>query len=425
MPRSSSVHIQVQCAGPQGLRQSGSIEKVQQLLMQAGNSPDIQVKKRYFNEAYTVLANQARLRSAYLTKPLETLFFQLIYDYAVQTCYAQESIEKDAQGNSVDEEEGFRHCARLLEFSISQQLKACTLHDTKFSWNLSATFDELIMQLEAHPIEQSYVLQIDPTVLVQKATEYCLRESMAQAVTKLCYCYQNMQQYSSASPENLSRQQKLQECCAALIGTESQKQKQQLVDFLYNRVRFMADLEAVVQGKTVSCDEKMRCYDPVRQLLADCYEESDPKRRSLLAQIANMQGLIIARSEGANALKSAEPYFREAFAEREQLIAAFERDEEQWAQKRLLCNIRTSLITCLLDTTKWRSASAIAEARQHGQALHQFLQEAHQRNDLHSYHADYIPLIQKAMSGSLSITERIREWVIHSIFGQCIRSKIE
>jgi len=390
-------------------------QTVQNLLTQAGQAPNLEEKQRILNDAYQIIRKHAPTRSATLTSEYEKLFFEVLHMYATKTCYAQEGKEKDADGNSLDEEEGFRKCARLCEFSLYLQLKSLKLaRDQNHSWNLHQTLEDLIMSLGAEKTEKGKYfdlvtqLDIDPEVLIQKTEELSIREIFSQTLTRISYCYQNIDALTTV--EHVHIHKALNALTAKLIGSETEKQKEALIDFLYNRALVVTRLE-----HPDDTDAKLKSYEPIQARIFELHSEDTVKAKSLLAQIANIQGLIIYRSKAKDALTYAEPYFQKAFAIREKLVDQFEQDADRWSQKGLLCNIRTSLIECSV-ARKWRTSKNITEAKTHAQALKVFLREAERRGDAHCYFSGYTPFIEKAEKAKLTW----KEW-FYEVFTSCRR----
>jgi hypothetical protein len=337
-------------------------QTVQNLLQQAQQAPSLEEKQRILNDAYQIIRKHAPTRSATLTPTFEKLFFELLHMYATKTCYAQEGKEKDADGNSLDEEKGFRKCARLCEFSLYLQLKSLKLIDEQnHSWNLYPTLDALINSLGAGKTEHGKYfdvvagLAIDADVLIQKTDEHSIREIFSQTLTRISYCYQNID--ALVTPECVNMHKALNALTAKVIGSDTEKQKEVLIDFLYNRALVVCRLE-----HPNDTDAKLKSYEPIKARISELYAADNPKAKSLLAQIANMQGLIIYLRNAEDALTQAEPYFRQAFAIREKLVDQFEQDSDRWSQKGLLCNLRLSLIKCSVDR-KWRTSKNITEAK--------------------------------------------------------------
>src|SRR5262245_29104956 len=81
-----------------------------QLMAQAKATRSLPEKRVHYQSAFDLLQGQKGPQ-----------VYQVLHAYAQETCYAQESPERDKDGNSLDPEMGYRKCARLMEVSLLAQ----------------------------------------------------------------------------------------------------------------------------------------------------------------------------------------------------------------------------------------------------------------------------------------------------------------
>lgn len=341
---------------------------------EATQSKNLVEKRRLYNEAFVLLKNS-------FSSELSPLLFPLLEAYARETCYAQESEEKNADGQSVDDELGFRQCARLMELSFCLQLQQLGLQSFSYDFLHYPSLEALTNDLQVgpdqkglffHQIEQ---LEMDNDVLISKSSAGKLREIMGKTLQYLTYSYQNI----TSLCHDKALHAKLQPWTEAVIGNETEAQKQWLTEYLYNRSLFMLRLN----NPSCTVEDQVNCYEPIRKMLESFFAPTDPVRIKKNAQISNMQGCIIARH---NEYPKAEPYFRQAY----ELYNSIPRD------KFLIGNVLCGLIACLSKSElNPESAQRLSNyALELGEIIKEFEQEA----SLHCYVAEYPSSVTKAVT---------------------------
>lgn len=338
------------------------------LIQQAGREEKLETKRVLFEHAYQILKQN----------PTSTgELFTLFHDYAKQTCYAQEE--------NNDDEVGFRKAARLMELSFALQLTFLGLGSVEYKWQkewqAQPSLDALVQSLEVQKDQQGklfdYIvgLSLDPDVLLAHAQQKGIQETVAKTLTLLSYSHQNIENLDA----NKALHKKYNTLTEALITD-----KPALVDYMYNRCRFLAALD--------KSGDAIASYEPIKRKIAELWPQPVVKSESLRAQIENMQGILIAQKSLAESLADAEPYFKRAFNIRQPLLAQCETDQERFDQNFLLCNVRLALIKCAIKL-HGQDLESVKGAYDHAQALRAFLDEAGRRGNQHCYLPDYKPLI--------------------------------
>ncbi len=308
----------------------------------------INSKKIFYNQIFQLLK---------LENSPSLPLFRLFEEYASKTCYAQVNLE------TKDDEEGFRKSARLLELSLSLQLSEMKLLDFKYDWKDFENLESLITNLHYEKDQKGLFfdtieqLTIDPNVLVQNAGDN--RDILAKTLLKLTYSHQNIESLISPSYANFHK--RFNELTESVIGQETEKQKQDLVDYRYNRSVFLTKLTSD------SFESQFECYTSVLDLGKKIYAADSPKLMSLTAKIANMRGLLILRRPStptdsftpSHYRDMASQYFDLAFELRVHLVAndpANRKDHEYF-----LSNVLTGVVYCLVNQPKTDKRLAKAE----------------------------------------------------------------
>jgi|GEM_PF-6764954 len=384
-----------------GLRElvltSAILENFTTKIETAKKETNLDAKRVKYNEAYAILKEQPKPFGIELRKAL----FELLDLYAAQTCYNQASKVKNAEGKSVDPEEGMRKCARLMEMSLALQLKYLEIGYQDYDWQKYESLEELIGSLgweqddKGHFFSLVDTIQIDPQALLERADRHHLRGELIKTLRRLAYCYFNIK--TLFVEERLPLHQKLRDWLLPLIGSTTLQDKQQLEDYLYNsNVRF-------VKLNNGDWKAKNACYEPIIQLLEECYAPTDPKRIGRESQIHNMKALNTINGIGKEGFAEAEPLFEKAFAARKELLDR-STPEDRSLQGYFLSNIRTSLIHVLVNKEPFSWTNQI-KAWEHAEALKAYLKENEADADYQSYQDSYTKAIVKARSHFAEIAQ--------------------
>lgn len=340
-------------------------KEVSQRIQLASCEPNLDKKREIFETAFQLIRSE----------PKNQALYDLLEAYARETCYDQ------VKGS--DEEWGFRASARLLELAICLQLD-------KVEYSV-ASFESLQALLES--LEKGEFFSIISALPDTLVVEDSSRSFLAKAFIRLAFSYQNIE----ANEKDLALHKKLNTIVENLLGTADTAHKRQLVDFRYNRCGFMVRL---ADG---GWNERFASYEPVLELLKECYTGDEIEARGLRAQIANMRGICTYEAGGKdkNACSNALPYFFEAFGVRNELVAGLKTDDPiYWHHKRLLKNVVTTLLT-LTIRHKTKQEGLLEAVGQMGWLV-QFMSEAKTRGDEHSYDTDDVALLAKAQATFLS-----------------------
>ncbi len=355
------------------------VAKVNECCLRASRVKPAAEKREIYLEAFQALKSST-------DHELRPTLFQLFERYAMDGWYANVSQERDASGQSVDPELGFRKSARLLELSFWMQLHDFGLHrDEAGPVAGYSSLEELIDQLGIKPTDRGVLIDrimqtaIDPSVLASEADKKGLRAVMAKTLVGLTYSLQNLKMFSQPKVATYQLHRKLQDWTEALIGRETQELQRSLADYYYNRCVFMCRLRGG------SAKEKIDSYIPVLAELKACYSPQDQKLIEMEGRIWNMRGLIMHDSGLPDAAKQAETYFERAYATY-YLMAKHD--------KFLIGNVLTSLIHCFstkpLDDTRYR------QLREYMQELERIVVEFKREGSEHCYVEEYPESIAEA-----------------------------
>lgn len=325
----------------------------------AASEPNLDKKRDIFETAFQRIRHEPKSQALY----------DLLEAYATETCYSQVKGE--------DVEWGFRASAKLLELAVILQLG-----QSEYPWSRSTSLQALLENLNTDPFFDTISKLPEDFHVPEEA-----RKSLAKAFVRLAYSYQNIM----AHEKNLSLHTKLNAIVEKLIGTETEEQKRQLVDFTYNRCSFMTS----IQGG--GFQEQFNSYEPVLALIKECYKGDEPIARSLLAQIANMRGICMYQiAKGTpHAFSKAEPYFHEALSLRKALDSELDKNDPLYLKnKRLLKNVVTTLIT--LNVRRCKESQQ--QVTIHTEWLKQFINDAKARAEHDSYDTDDLALLKNADS---------------------------
>lgn len=330
------------------------IDKVSEYIKTAAAEPNLDEKRKIFETAFQQIRYEPKSQALY----------DLLEAYARETCYSQ------VKGD--DEEWGFKASARLLELVICLQRDAVNYPISSYD-----SLQKLVESLESRDFVATAVVD-----------DALMPKSLAKVFVRLAYSYQNLEAYET----NLELHKKLNTIVERLLGRDTEAEKGQLVDFMYNRCSFMARLQGL--GFQAQFDS----YEPVLTLIQDCYKGNEPEARSLLAQIANMRGILTYRiHNGYNALAYAksEPYFCEAIFYRRALERELDKGDPLYLKnQRLLKN----LVTTQLGLNLKRGQESQHLIKEHAEWLQRFVSEAKARGENDSYDTDDIQLLQKVNS---------------------------
>jgi hypothetical protein len=353
----------------------GVVARVADCFMQASRASTLMAKREIYNTAFLAL------KDAFCPQ-LRPMLFQLLEKYAKETCYAQVSEERDATGESVDTELGFRMCARLMELSFCMQMEDLGLQKCEYDWSQHPSLEALTEDLQIGKDGKGLLFDslaqttLDVDVLVSKAHEAGLREIMAQTLRDMTYSYQNITSLCDGTQFRLHR--KLQDWTEALIGKETVEQKQQLAEYLYNRCGFMLEMQ------NASWDELVLGYDSVLQVFKEIFPHGCPQLIKKEAQINNIQGCIIARSDQKDAKVIAQKYFQRAYG----LYTSIPCD------KFLVGNVLTGLILCLVSAPLDQQNAA--SLLNYSVRLRSIVEEFGEEGTHHCYVEGYIKSLQEA-----------------------------
>lgn len=341
---------------------------------------------------------------------------ELLESYAGKICYAQESSKKDKKGNSLDEEKGFRKSARLMELSLCMTYNALGIKTESHDWSAYHSLKTLTKSLNTEKDQQGKYFStvshplVDNKVLAEVADEKGLREIMAKSFIRLTYSYQNISTLNASTKPNYQMHQNLNELTETLIDKSTEESNKMLVNYRYNRCAFIAGLNSPEDW-----EGKIESYRPVQELALKTYPEGSLDLASLLAQIANMRGLIVLNSKEPEALEKAEDYFQEAFDLRKNLMDLCTTCEGRDKQEFLMANLRTGIIHCLLNRQP-RTKELYEEANVHAEALAAYIEKCKQNGNKHYHRPNYANAITKVAIYGASL-EGLLEQKIDNILG--------
>jgi hypothetical protein len=349
--------------------------RITDCFMQASRASTLMAKREIYNTAFLALKDS-------FCPQLRPTLFQLLEKYAKETCYAQVSEERNATGESVDDELGFRMCARLMELSFCMQMEDLGFQKCEYDWFQHPSLEALTEDLQIGKDQKGLLFDsldqalLDVDVLVSKAHEAGLRDIMAQTLLDMTYSYQNITSLCDGAQYRLHR--KLQDWTEALIGKETVVQRQQLAEYLYNRCGFMLEMQ------NASWDELVLGYDSILHVFKECFPQGGSQLIKKEAQINNIQGCIVARSDQKDAKVIAQKYFQRAY----ELYASIPCD------KFLVGNVLTGLISCLVSTPlDQQSASSLLN---YSVRLRSIVEEFREEGNHHCYVEEYPKSLQEA-----------------------------
>lgn len=328
---------------------SSAAVTVQELLQRACKEPNLEEKRRIYEQAYTMVRSDAELVG-------------VLQGYAKETCYSQ------AIG-------GYKGSAHLQLFAIRLLLQESP------NWRTHRTITDLLSECER--TFNLDVLDSDPAALCQKATD---QKALITSFIQLAFSLQNLDPYN----KDVALQQKLNILIEALIGSDTVEQKRELVEFQYNRRCYLITLK-----EPNNYQAQYDCYDAILALLKECYAEDASERIGFESQILNMRGLITWKwyKTLPYAFSLVDPYFQQARDKRQQLVDRFAGDKvQQLGHQRLLKNIvYTQLYLNVIRPEK--DKAKIAEQKKW---LEDFIAAAKDRKDFHECDEDDEALLQKA-----------------------------
>ncbi len=339
---------------------NNTIELTNKAIAKAKQTPDLAEKRTHYDEAFAVFRKTAQ-GDGTLPPELEVPFFTFLEAYAKETCYAQ-------QGKTP--EEGFEKSARLMELSLLLQLKSLNMIDFSFNWAKCDNLEALINEAGDDLLETVRQLQISSDVLLPRAQNKGMRESLAATLKRMTFSHQNI---PSLNKDNLPFHKRYNDLTEKLF-----EKPIDLAEYRYNRCAFLINLGP----ETDKYDKKIQAYDSVLEMFrTECASgDADLKRilQGKMSQINNMKGILNKdRPE-------AEGYFREAFAMRQALL---EDATDTANDEFLLSNIRTGLIHCLCQ--KPLQLDRLNEAKGHAQALFAYVQKNQSNHNVHAYVESY------------------------------------
>lgn len=127
--------------------------QVAECFNRALQNSQLEVKRSAYNEAFLII-------KASYCQELRPLLMRLFERYAMETCYAQESEERGEGGKSVDDELGFRKCARLMELTFCMQMHDLGFLGSDFDWAKHPTLDTIIEDLQIGPTQKGLLFDV-------------------------------------------------------------------------------------------------------------------------------------------------------------------------------------------------------------------------------------------------------------------------
>lgn len=318
--------------------------------------------------AYASLRDLAVRHNGELPAEGQLQFFRLLEMYASRVCYGRET-----QG---DDEVGFRESARLLEMSFCLQLKALGLGTVGYDWSSHSSLEQLVQSLEVQKGQRGrlfdtvYECNLDPEVLVRKASDVGMREVMTKTLIRMTFSHQNI----DAVPSTYSWHKTMNDLTEAFIGQTGTKEKQELTIYRYNRCGFLVRLQ---YGDNWA--KQMEAYDAVEKMYRENFAEGSYELNSGLAQIDNMRGRITLRTR--KDLATAQRYFQKAYSTRQSLLARGDLSPAQlFEQKQLTANVLTGLIYCSLADSG--NPHSLVKAEEYAKDLRRMINEQEERSAL-------------------------------------------
>lgn len=364
------------------------IKQITACFAQADETLCIAEKKVCYEQAFKTICKFVEENESTENLEIKKQISSLFYAYAAKTCYAQSGAQDE--NGVVDNEEGFRKSARLMELSLCMQLDALQLMDFSFDYTQFSTLADLVSTLEIQKDQPGKFfplisqLNIDADALLQKADGNEMREILAQTLIHMSYAHQNIGALRNS--KNTLLHTSFQAITEKMIGRETEAQKRELCGYIYNRCSFLVDLTH--PGDVA---KKIQSYNPVLNLLKEAYPEDHPDYISRLAQINNITGLIMLRGM-PNDLGAAVQYFNKAFDLRTILLNQFKDENKKFEQEYLMSNLRTALIHCLVNTLPLDKEQILL----HKEALECFIQKLEEQKNTHAYISSYRGAIDKA-----------------------------
>lgn len=371
--------------------------RVQNLIKNATDSERITDKRAKFEEAFQELKIVAKEKI--LSSKENAELHKLFLNYSTQTLYNQEV--------SGSRELGFFSTAILMEYSYLLQLQDLNQNNvTVFDWTEAKSLDDLINKLVENNIHGAFLENNSDISQIIKASEgNGTREELSKTLVFITYSQQNIPSVRN----NVELGKKCEELTEMLIGNETIEQRRRLADYHYNRNGVIAErmqhegqIPAGIQDLR---ETRAKLYEEVKNELKSVCETTDSFLQGKLAQISNMQGLLILQTskDEKRELREEEailalPYLQEAFTQRELIVKATEefttdgqltRDRKE--QEYFLSNIRTGIIACLLAIKSDNSA----ELEKHVHELEAFEAYMEKIGDQNTYRESYRNAIAK------------------------------
>lgn len=361
------------------------LERYQVFVNKAESHHNIEEKKAFYNSAYQAIVDCAISFNGTLPYEVNKSFFTLLELYAAKICYAQVTPNGDKEG-------GFKKSAQLMELSFSLQLANLGVIDFSYNWKMCRNLEDLIDHSPDLFLEiAEYPHKFMPEYLVAKAKDGYLMEIMAKTLIRMTYSHQNIFPIKNDLEAFHLYYNELTE---KLIGINNEEQKKELIQYKYNRCRFLAS--KVSNG---DFENQFKSYDSVIEKIDELFKEKTFFSESIYAQIENMRGLILMKlslltpNHQSDIHKNAYLLFQRAFHRRSALLKICD-DKERSNQEYFLSNIRTALMA-ILNSRNPKSEEDINQLLEHAFALRQYVDKLKSENNSHFYLSKYETALQQ------------------------------
>ncbi|KAF3363402.1 hypothetical protein PHSC3_000011 [Chlamydiales bacterium STE3] len=321
----------------------------------------------------------------------------LITDYTSETLYNQVA--------PVDTS-GFERSARILEFSLLLQLSMMGLVKEPEGWQEINSLAEFIEYSQRNDFNNQFGnLNIDSKVLVEKASDYGMVRELGDTLRFLTFSHQNLPEVRISKELQFLLDLDWNKHTEEVLKSAGDMEK--LIDYKYNRLGFIHGIYAQIGdlSKAQEIRQLSESYQTLADEIASSFQENDSFLLAKRSQIANMRGLLVLQNVGIfpknfEALKKAEYFFNEAFNYRSALMQ--QEAEKKNAHQYFLSNVRTGLITCLMDRDSLTD-ERLSKVCEHRDALKTHIEELGDRQDCNSYVVYY----QRAVDDATKLIESL------------------
>lgn len=213
--------------------------KVPDLLKEAKETSSIEGKQAIYQKIFEMISPSQNVETY-------SLFLE---QFVAETLYNQEI--------DGDDDAGFILSARIMEFSLMEQLKALGLIDQQHSPEISTletkSLAEFVSRFKSvDPLDRFFLsCSFENQVMISAAQDKGFMEVLAKTLVRLSFSYQNCPGHN----RDLELQELMQQWTEKALENDPVAQ----IEFQYNRVLFMLNL----RNTTVSLTDKINAYQKV------------------------------------------------------------------------------------------------------------------------------------------------------------------